>query len=163
MVYGIGYTEYLDRVVLPVYSSGELQAIQLRAVNDEVKPKYLNPSAVPIQNVLFESEDGASDWGVLTEDILSAIKVGQVLSSCSTLGTKMSEVRAWKISEKYKNCFVWYDSDAAGHVGARRAISKLELLGVNCFKVSTKFDPKCYTRAEIKQILRETRSKGGSR
>lgn len=154
-MYGIGYTEYLDRVVLPVYGDGELQAVQMRAVDSDVKPKYLNPSSVPIQDVLFESEEGQSDYGILTEDILSCIKVGQVLSAVSTLGTKMSDARAWKISEKYKNCFVWYDSDIAGRTGARKAVARLELLGVNCWNVRTVKDPKCYTRREIKQILKE--------
>ena len=159
-LYGIGYTEYFDRVVLPVYEDGELHAVQMRAVDADVKPKYLNPSAIPIQDVLFESEEGSSDWGVLVEDILSCIKVGQVISASSSLGTKMSDARTWKVSEKYKNCFVWYDSDLAGRTGARKAIAKLELLGVNCLNVKTPKDPKCYTRREIKQILREARTHG---
>lgn len=160
-VYSIGYTEYLDRVVLPVYEDGELHAVQMRAVEQSVKPKYLNPSSVPIQDVLFESEEGQSEWGVLVEDILSCIKVGQVISACSSLGTKMSDARTWKVSEKYKNCYVWYDSDIAGRTGAKKAVARLELLGVNCYNIRTEKDPKCYTRREIKQILKETRSKNG--
>lgn len=157
-MYSIGYTEYYDRVVLPVYEDGELQAIQMRAVEADVKPKYLNPSAIPIQDVLFESEEGRSSIGVLTEDILSSIKVGQVISSVSSMGTKMSDARAWKISEKFETCFVWYDSDLAGRTGAKKAIARLELLGVNCWNVRTEKDPKCYTRREIKKILKETLS-----
>lgn len=155
-VYGIGYTEYLDRIVLPVYEQGELRAVQMRAVENGVKPKYMNPSAVPIQDVLFESEEGVVDTGVVTEDIISAIKVGRVLSTCSTMGTKMSSTRAWKISEKYSTCFVWYDNDSAGRTGARKAVQKLELLGVTCYQVRSEKDPKCYTRKEIKQILQYT-------
>jgi len=153
-MYGIGYTPSLDRVVMPVYQDGGLQAVQMRAVQDGVKPKYMNPSLVPLQDVLFESEDGQCSWGVVTEDILSAIKVGQVLSSVSTMGTKMSDRRAFLISEKYKNAIVWYDNDPAGWIGARRAVQQLELLGVNTYRLCTTKDPKAYTKTEIRKLIK---------
>lgn len=153
--YSIGYSPDLERVVLPVYEAGELSAIQMRAVSEELKPKYLNPSAVPIQNVLFNSSEEKADIGVVVEDILSCIKVGQILPCSSTLGTKMSDARAYKLSNKYKSVIVWYDNDKAGRIGARKAIRQLELLGVETHRINTELDPKEYTRNQIKKILKE--------
>lgn len=40
--YGIGYSESMDRVILPVYTNGVLEAVQARALRKDQVPKYLN-------------------------------------------------------------------------------------------------------------------------
>lgn len=153
-MYGIGYTPYLDRVVLPIYEDGDLVAMQLRAVDKDVKPKYLNPAASEFNSVIFESQDGEAEYGVVTEDILSTIKVGTVLPSVSILGTNMTDDRAYKISNKFQNVILWLDNDRAGIKAVRNCVSKLALMGCEVYRVQSDKDPKTYTKDKIKQLIR---------
>lgn len=151
-LYGIGYTEELDRVVLPVFEDGVLTAVQMRAVDPNRKPKYLNPEGPKVSSALFQSAPGTGVT-VVTEDILSAIKVGRVHHATSTLGTNMTDARAAKIASRFHKAFLWYDGDRAGRKGLLRAKNQLTLLGVEVVQIKTENDPKTYSLDEIRSIL----------
>ena len=151
--YGIGYTPSMDRVVLPVREDGELSAVQMRALRDTQKPKYLNPSGPKVEAAVFTSGP-PTGITVVVEDILSAIKVGRVAHATSILGTTMTDQRAWKIARDNHTAIIWMDNDAAGRRGKLRAMNQLSMQGVRVYEVRTEDDPKTYNLDEIKEHLR---------
>lgn len=152
--YGIGYTPGLHRVVIPVYEDGALVTMQMRAVDKFTQPKYLNPSGKHMQRCLFES--GVSNGvTVITEDILSAIKVGRVHHATSILGTNMSDVRALKIAQKNHVALIWLDGDKAGIEGAIHARNQLLMQNVEVHMIRTPKDPKTYSLDEIRRIIQQ--------
>lgn len=155
--YGIGYTPSLDRVVIPIYEDGGLAALQLRAVDESQKPKYLNPGGRKIEQAVFMSGE-PTGITIVVEDVLSAIKVGRIAHATSTLGTNMSDARARKIAQHNHTAIVWMDGDAAGKVGRVDAVKQLTLLGVRCYRVDTLRDPKKYSAEEIREHLRNMKA-----
>lgn len=153
--YGFGWSSTLNRVVMPVYSpDGDIAAIQCRSLDPTVKPKYLNKS-----KALFWSDpelmlhDGIKDVLVITEDILSAVKVGRVCRAVSSLGTSISSHDASELLKLYNTIYVWYDGDTAGLKAAPKVKTALELQGARVRIVRTPRDPKTYTNEEIREIL----------
>lgn len=154
--YGIGYSAYYDRVVLPVINDGKLEALQMRATRADQKPKYLNPAGPKVEAAVFMS---APPIGVtvVVEDILSAIKVGRVTHATSILGTTMTDQRAYRIARDNDAVIVWLDNDKAGKRGSVRAIKQLKMLGVKVYQVQSDYDPKTYSLDEIREHLRNAK------
>lgn len=153
MHYGIGYSPVLERVVIPVYDAGDLVSMQMRAIHDWQKPKYINPKTT-MNNVLFYAGARAgSTCTVLTEDILSAIKVGRVHHATSILGTNLSDAKAAKIAKDNLKVYIWLDGDKAGIDGANHARNQLNLLGVQTDLIRTDKDPKEYSLEDIRRII----------
>ncbi len=154
---GIGWSDRLHRIVIPVYSSsGDLVYWQARAVRKGQTPKYTNPP-IPKTNLLYwvhPSDDGRGESRVVvTEDILSAIRIGKHVTAASILGTKTSDSQAAQLS-RYNRVDYWLDPDGAGREGARAGTQKLSLvtqsgtLGKTC-----EVDPKNLSDREIRVEL----------
>lgn len=146
--YRIGYSESLKRVILPVYRYNKLVWFIGRAVHTGQKPKYIAPSEAT-HGIIFKS-GVAKKTVVVTEDILSAIRVGEITPAYSLLGTKLSTHQAKELMDF--TVVLWLDSDLAG----RNATNKMEkALGLvtDVYRVVTKKDPKMLTRQEIRDVL----------
>lgn len=157
--YKIGWSEYFNRIVIPVYEDWDhtgpsLSAVQMRAINPNDKPKYLNPGGAAIRKALFWATTWDREVLVLTEDVLSAIKVGRKFDACSLLGTTMTDERAAKIAMHYDTVVLWLDGDKAGRAGVKDAAKQLAFQGVKCYKVISERDPKTYTQSEIEDHIR---------
>lgn len=142
--HGIYYHERSDRVVIPVIRDGKLVYWQARS-QDKSRPKYLNPSVdKPIYKV------GEGPTLVLTEDILSAIKVGQVTAAWSILGTSVTDSIVKEVMRVGSPVAIWLDPDGAGIKGARKLRRELAPLVTQDVRVivSDK-DPKLHSRKEI--------------
>ena len=152
---GIGWSPRLNRIVLPLYGKdGTLLYWQARAVDKGQSPKYINPS-VPKDALLYTvSPDNAADTGeevVVTEDILSAIRVGKHCPAVSILGTKTSDHQASAIC-RYVRVTYWLDPDDAGRRGAIAGIRKLGLV-TTARTVESPVDPKNLSDREIREYL----------
>lgn len=190
--YGIGYSKYYNRVILPVLKNGDLDAFVARAVDGE-KPKYIARTRNP-ENALFISNPAVqfptdavqgvrSEYDiVLTEDILSAIRVGRFVASAAVLGTSLSDAcigriergRAanrqntdvslawWEPQETHLRVAVWMDPDAAGKRAADKIIKKLELSGRSSVNIRTDKDPKYLSDREILKTLKDNHDRGSS-
>jgi len=147
--YGFGWSEKLNRFVMPVYDDNDnLKAVQSRAIDGFV-PKYLNRG-----KYLFWSLDSSNtDYVVITEDMLSTVKVGFCAKAVSTLGTSISTKNASTIVKRYRKIYVWYDNDEAGMNGAKKVRKELMMQGADVRIIHTEEDPKAYTRSQIKDIL----------
>ncbi len=149
--YHIGYSAAFDRVILPVYGSEweGLVYYQARALF-KTKQKYLNPS-VP-KRLFYSKLEQSALFIVLVEDIISAIRVGETCYAIALLG-KTLPVKDLTFLAK-KQIFIWLDKDA--YAEAIKLQKRLTQLGCNVKIISTTNDPKCYTDAEIKNIIMET-------
>lgn len=160
--YQFGYSEDLGRVVLPVWDNqGHLAAVQSRAVFQGQQPKYMNKTGGD-KSPTFESDDslmleGSLPGIVITEDILSAVRVGRVCRGLSTLGTHLNDKAAVRALHGHVGpVYVWYDGDEAGVKGATKAKNTLRLLGHNPIVIRTDKDPKEYDYGQIRYILGST-------
>lgn len=151
--YRIGYSASLDRVVLPVFSTnGELIWYQCRALQYGQKPKYLQPSSER-SRVMFTVPNPTTDMRrvVIVEDILSAIRVGEIENTVSLLGTKITTQQA-SILGKYQEVITWLDPDRAGRDGAYKIRRTLGLL-TRVRNIVTPVDPKDLSNKQIKEHL----------
>ncbi|CAM0103296.1 DNA primase [Vibrio phage 526E57-1] len=154
---GFGYSERLGRVVLPVYDDhGHLVYIQARATQfPEQQPKYLNIKGAQKDAIIYSSKPDnpvLESTVVLTEDILSANRVGEVQHSYSIMGTKLSDGQALKISA-YDCAIWWLDGDDAGITGARKGSMGLQFYVGHQRIIRTPKDPKAYSKRWIRSIL----------
>jgi len=151
----IGWSDRLGRIVMPIYDrSGVLVYWQARAVSEGQSPKYTNPP-VSKSEILFTSGDPIDKSRVIvTEDILSAIRVGAHCPAACILGTKVSDSQARQLAEFGRVSF-WLDPDAAGHSGATAGKRTLGLV-TTADIISSDVDPKCLSNRKMREILQLT-------
>lgn len=140
------------RVVLPVLDGDRLVYWQARKVEKVDGPKYLNPK-VPRGSVT--PRYGQGKVIVLTEDILSAYRVGQATEAWSLLGVVLHPPVLAAIMKDGRPVIVWLDDDKGGWDGAHQVTRTLSLAGVKYHNLVTPKDPKRYSRAEIAQHIQE--------
>lgn len=145
---GFYWCDRIKRVVLPVLDGGKLVYWQARGFDTD-RPKYLNPK---IDKPVFKA--GQQDGPLcLTEDILSAVKVGQVHRAWSILGTALPPALASQIARLGVPVLIWLDPDDAGRKGRSRIAASLRALGVDVRIVRAEQDPKYFSLDQIKELL----------
>lgn len=137
------------RVVLPVVQDGTLVYWSARAVERGQQPKYLNPRA----SAKVIPTYGTGDCVVLTEDILSAAKVGKVTESWSMLGTSCKTNLVAACVQAQRPILVWLDDDTAGHKGAVRTLRTLRAAGVKVGRIMSDRDPKNHSTDDIRTLV----------
>lgn len=157
---GAYYHEPTGRVVLPIYGDGaEREAIFWQARNPEYPKaggaKYISAS-VPRDriHVLYRAAEGCNAV-CLTEDILSAFKVGEsgAADGYTPMGTVLSgHTIAFLLRANAKVC-IWFDPDMAGRTSAQHITKQLRLVGLEPVRIETEKDPKCYSLKEIRDII----------
>lgn len=151
---GFYYNEASRRVVMPVLDDrGTLKFWQARGF-DPRRPKYLSPALGQDSKPLYKAGAGSGETLVLTEDILSAVRVGQVASGWSLLGTSLNAGQEREVVDfKPERVLVWLDPDAAGVKARRKLVPRLRALGLNAKAVRSNKDPKDFNIDEIKGYL----------
>lgn len=149
--YHIKYYPQWDAIVLPYYSKdNELLFYQVRCIRYNMGPKYQTFG----QKQLFWSKDSPKrDFVVIVEDIISAIKVGEVAQTVSLLGTSLKDRDMLTLATRYDTIVVWLDGDKPGRRSSRKLVKKLSLM-VNVIEINTRDDPKCYETDDIIGILK---------
>lgn len=153
---GAYYHEPSARVVLPVYRNGAVAYWSARSVDGRT-PKYLN-SPTPRGDLV--AAYGSGELLVLTEDILSAFRVGQVTEAWSLIGVHMNDAISARIVKRGGPVVVWLDPDwqypvgrRPGVIAGRKILSNLQLMGVDARMVISRADPKLLSQREIRQCL----------
>lgn len=147
---GIYYHPPTQRVVLPVVEGGSVVYWQARAVMKGQAPKYMNPS---VDRNAVLPRFGAGPVVVLTEDYLSAAKVGGVVEGWSLLGTDMKDTVLARAVRETRPVLVWLDPDKAGRSAAARITRELRSVGVVTDNIESTRDPKLLSKQEIRQCL----------
>lgn len=138
-----------ERVILPIYEGGELVFYQARSV-DGRQPKYMAP-AVDRARVIPKYGDAGPV--VLTEDILSAFKIGLVARGWSCLGVVVKARLMAELMALDQEVLVWLDPDPPGQAGAAKIMKQLRAYGVPCRNIVSERDPKLHSRKEIECLL----------
>lgn len=164
--YGIVYSPKYRRVFVPITSSttGSLSGWIARSIYGD-RPKYIIKTDPSIQSsVVFRSDDRLLLPGrdtlrydvVVTEDALSAIRVGRLVPARAILGTtaRDKELEIFSgLDPSGLRIGVWLDGDKAGRKGRENVVRKLSLMGADVERINTPRDPKKYSNREIRRIL----------
>jgi DNA primase len=153
---GAYYHPPTDRVVLPVLdpATGTPVFWQARAVDGRV-PKYLAPS---VDRTRVVPQYGKASEVTLTEDILSAYKVGTVGEGWSLMGTSISAHCLTLLLRRGAPVNVWLDDDAPGRRAGDRVMRALTGAGLEARRIRSKVDPKLVHRNEIKELICSTKA-----
>ena len=155
--FNIGYSNTLNRVVLPVYdSNGELVYYQARNLGEvtEKSPKYMNVKARHRKDIYFTvDQQGDGEMVVVVEDILSAIRVGNQECCYGLLNAYIPDDLIFMLAKVYPETILWLDPDKWDRMLKRTR--RFRSLGLNVKMVRVNQDPKYYTDEEIGEILME--------
>lgn len=146
---GMYYNAKLMRVVMPVKQDGKLVYWQARGF-DSALPKYINP-VVDRSTVAPTYGDG--EVHVLTEDILSAWKVGRVTKATSLMGVRMNDTLLSQLVADRKPIIVALDPDPPGIAGAQQVAKRCKMVGLRTEIVVARLDPKFLSRSEIESWI----------
>jgi Toprim-like len=146
---GAYYHKPTNRVVLPVFDSGRLVYWQARSI-DGREPKYLG-AAIDKRHIVAAYGEGQAS--VLTEDILSAFRVGQVGRGVAMLGTSLTDKVLARLIAERRPVVIWLDPDAAGREAARHIKRRLSLVGLKHSQIRSRRDPKLLSKGEIQSLL----------
>lgn len=164
--YKIGWSEQNGRTILPIYDGDKLIAYQRRHILPHDRgPKYLTTRLAYGKHPAFKALTWASNSGfpgvlVLTEDILSAIKVSSVAAGWALLGTYLTpSVKDDIILAGFHTVLVWLDDDNPAVQQAQRRIRRMLSPYVRVFNITKKdhgspiADPKTFSTTEISRVL----------
>lgn len=153
---GLYWNEKMRRVVLPIYKEG--RAVHWMARSQVVVPKWTGPM-VPKRG-LYAGYGRSDDFIVVTEDPLSAYKVGIVGEAWSLLGTKLHSKHAIALMKRGLPVVVWLDDDRGrangsnpGQEAAKKIRTELEAYGLTVHNMKSDMDPKYYSQYQLKEML----------
>ena len=158
--HNVMWSDSIQRLIFPVYSGGILVAWQGRSFNTQDMgiakiPKWYGKGDLKNTFNILGNNLGRGDKLVLTEDIVSAIKV----SKCSVMamplyGCVVGQERFKRLYNLFKNeieVVVWLDDDKRKEGAIEAKLGRL--LGLNVTTISTELDPKEIPYNKIKEII----------
>lgn len=156
--YRLGYSEKLNRLILPLYDEqGQLIFWQGRGLAKPTKdfPKYLNMRGPKGKYAVFKGQADPLDSVCLVEDILSAIKVrgSGMVDSIPLLGSHIAN-NLLPYLNPYGKIYLWLDYDKRFE-SIKYSQRIRTLTGKPCHSIITELDPKEYSCAEICGYLKE--------
>lgn len=156
--HNVMWSHSLQRLIFPVYSDGILVGWQGRSFNTQdmgiakIPKWYGKGNLKDIFNII-----GKGDKLVLTEDVVSAIKVAKCgVMAMPLYGCVVGQERFKRLYSLFKNeieVVVWLDDDKRKEGAIEAKLGRL--LGLNVTTVSTSLDPKEIPCDEIKEMVGE--------
>lgn len=154
---GLYWCPDLGRVVLPIMQEDQLVFWQARS--QRRAPKWIAPR-IPKEGLTARYGVGKGDLLVLTEDALSAFKVGQVTESWSLLGTKLHASVLHELVQSGRPVATWLDNDTGrangsnpGQEAAAQIGARLRAFGIEYKNITSDRDPKNYNADDIRRML----------
>lgn len=158
---GLYYSEAMDRCVLPI-ADDTGAVVYWSARSAKATPKWLGPD-VPKGGLVAVYGRGRGDRVVLTEDPLSAYKVGLECEAWCLFGTKLKDAVALALLQDERVVATWLDDDQGrrngsnpGQESALKMRARLRALGKDVTNITSARDPKYLTRAQIRERLWST-------
>lgn len=146
---GAYYHPPTDRVVVPVLEAGVPVFWQARSTTDRL-PKYLSP---PTGRDKLLPTFGSGDTITLTEDLLSAFKIGLVAEAWCLMGTHANPRLLAGLLERKAAVNVWLDPDGPGRYAAKKVYSQLKAYGIEARVIRSDRDPKLHSLDQIRSYL----------
>lgn len=135
-------------LIFPVYGPDGILMYQGRYFGDNPKhPKYLTFGAKDVLHILGPDTDKL----VLTEDIISAVKVSFVTTVMPLWGSNIPLGLATRLSKRFSRLGIWLDMDKAKESLKMR--SELAPLFQQVDSIITELDPKEYSHEEIRRFV----------
>jgi Zn ribbon nucleic-acid-binding protein len=136
-------------LILPVFADSQLVMWQGRNFGS-VGPKYLTMGNKGVYDVIHGSR-GMCDSVCITEDKVSAIKVGRYVDAMPAYGSSLNMEQMLHLSKGYDNLLIWLDHDKLreSHRLAKRAGFMFKDVRV----IDSHYDPKDYMDDEIKEFI----------
>jgi 5S rRNA maturation endonuclease (ribonuclease M5) len=134
-----------ERIVFPY----ENKFAWMRSLDKNQKAKWLR---VGEKGILAHYRNSSERKVVLTEDIVSAIRVADFSNVICLGGTSAKKDQIAPLLNLYDEIIIWLDGDVAGQRGAEKIRNQLKLTK-KIRIVYTAKDPKAHTTDEIKKIL----------
>lgn len=152
--YRFGYSEFRDRLIMPVFDNDGVVYWQGRNLDTPTKknPKYVNVKSKRA-DVLFETKDDNKTY-VIVEDILSAIAMGRAgYHGVSILGSAVTDDMMSIISKRNPDrVVVWLDPDKRKE--AVKYAKRLSVFGIRATALVTpEKDPKEYLTDEVRKFI----------
>ena len=152
--YRFGYSEKLNRLILPLYNQeGELVFWQGRNLGKATRdnPKYLNVRSSKDCAVVLHGEGADGNKVAIVEGILDAIKVGRQIHAIPLLGSHLS-TKVLQKAGQYDTIFMFLDYDK--RMSSIKFCNKIKLFtGKKCKSIITELDPKELTYEEIQAAI----------
>lgn len=153
----IFWSDSMQRICFPVFNKDKhLLAWQGRYLGeDKTKPKWFSQGN--LKEILHIIKPKQNSTLVLTEDIVSAIRVGSQENFCASplFGSHINikKLYQYDFTIRPKQIFLWLDKDKelASYNFTRNARQS----GLFCVTIVTDRDPKTYTHMEIKRMLKD--------
>ncbi len=165
------WSDERQQLVFPVYGQDGQGIIMWQARNFDpeaaAKRKYFTSGkpetvlhAIGLQRGGSGSADtptgpGRSRTVVLTEDLLSSIKVGRHVPATPLWGSNISDSRLNQLRSYFDKVVVWLDYDK--RIVARNAFKAVQRLGMEFAVIVTEKDPKELSDAEILEELEKVK------
>lgn len=146
---GFYYCPRIARVVMPVHQDGQLVYWQARGF-DKQRAKYINP---PVDRSRLVYKIGTGPVIALTEDILSAYKVGKVTEAWSIMGTRITDAVLAELAHQSKPVRLMLDPDGAGMKANRKGLQRLRMLGCDAQVLHVPKDPKLMSRTALHDLI----------
>lgn len=149
--YKLGWSEELNRLIVPYYKKNELIAILARDITGKMERKALNSENRKDSWFYSIKAESKGKTLVLVEDCFSAMKVGEIEACVALNGTSLD-------NSGLKKCLVWkkiiimLDPDKAGKNASIKIKHKLQSL-VETKIVCPPRDPKYLSIQELKELL----------
>jgi len=156
--YRFGYSERMNRLIMPVFNNGELVYWQGRRLSgNKEEPKYISMKSTA-GSAFFDLSSPNAKEVVLVEDVVSAIVLRRSgFNAVALLGSYIGDkVATYLTGHGLSRICVWLDPDKRGE--AVRFSRRLSGVGFSatCLVTPTK-DPKDYSITQVRNHL----SKGG--
>lgn len=147
------WSEYYQRVIFPYFSEQGLLAWQGRYLGLDKKAKWFSQGQ--LHEFFHIVGNKKADTVVLTEDVISAIKVGHCPAVCAIplFGSHISTRRLLQLKLLYGNIFIWLDKDKQRD--AVKFSNQARQFGLSSSTIITDLDPKEYTDNQIQGILND--------
>lgn len=151
--YGIGYSERLRRVILPVWQDAELLGFQARKIfDDDTMPKYLTYGK---KKIIWKNLTISDSVLVLCEDVLSAIKLCRYYSSIALLGTYLHK-DYYKYLLSFKTILIYLDNNNSEvQMQAFKLKRDISVFVPDTHIIILNKDPKCLTNEELRNLQEE--------
>ncbi|MGP4951943.1 DNA primase [Psychrobacter sp. T6-1] len=166
---GRDYDLLRDRVIFPIRDNqGRTIGFGGRALDDEVKPKYINSSDSPVfhkQHVLYgyyESRQQRADNWLVVEGYMDVIALYQagIYGAVASMGTAINESQIARLLTMNPTLTLSFDGDSAGQKAAWRTLEvALPVLGddkeLRFLNLPNGHDPDTFIKANGVDAMRE--------
>lgn len=166
---GRDYDLLRDRVIFPIRDNqGRTIGFGGRALDDEVKPKYINSSDSPVfhkQHVLYgyyESRQQRADNWLVVEGYMDVIALYQagIYGAVASMGTAINESQISRLLTLNPTLTLSFDGDSAGQKAAWRTLEvALPVLGddkeLRFLTLPNNHDPDTFIKTQGSDAMRE--------